>query len=245
MGIFQKWAEFKANRREKRIKANIELIRRDKVNKDERMAAIEFFCEFEEVETSIPALLKRFDFSADNGIVDTREKEKALAGVIGQGEKAVPLIKEHLKNTSRIAWPLKALDKLITESEVAKTLTDCLNFGEVSFDHAAVDKNYDLLCYLADYKLTGYSAKLAHFLDDHDERVRFAAAELLVLQEDDEVPSLLQKFTFDESEENRRLRQTILTAFSEKGWKLDQPQKVIDSSPSGFRISKEGNVSLA
>ena len=66
-----------------------------------------------------------------------------------------------------------------------------------------------------------------------------------MLQEDDEVPSLLQKFTFDESEENRRLRQTILTAFSEKGWKLDQPQKVIDSSPSGFRISKEGNVSLA
>ena len=53
MGIFQKWAEFKANRREKRIKANIELIRRDKVNKDERMAAIEFFCEFEEVETLI------------------------------------------------------------------------------------------------------------------------------------------------------------------------------------------------
>lgn len=209
------------------------------------MAAIDFFCDFNELETSIPALLKRFDFSADNGIVDTREKERALAGIIEHGNDAVPFIKEHLKKTSRIAWSLKALDKLISENEIAQVLTECLDFGDISFDHAAVDKNYDLLCYLADYKLSGLSTKLSHFLNDPDERVRFAAAELLVLQEDKEVPSLLEKFTSDESEENRRLRKTILTAFSEKGWKLGEPQKVIDSSPAGFRISKEGGVSLA
>lgn len=245
VGIFDKWKDYKETRRVKRIESNKNLIRRDKVAKEERAAAIEFFCDLSDSTIAVPALLKRFDFSADNGIVDTREKERALDGITSRGSEAVPLIIDHLKNSTRIAWPVKALSKLVEEKEVAETLHSCLDYGDVSFDQAKVDKNYDLLCYLADYKLHGLSEKLSHFLNVHDERVRYAAAELLVLQDDKEVPTLLEKFTYDESEENRRLKKTVFEAFSEKGWKLSNPEKGAETSPAGFRVSKEGLVSKA
>ena len=245
MGLMEKWNQFKENRRQKRITSNKNLIRRDKVNKDERLAAISFFCELDDLSLSVPILLSRFEFSADNGIVDTREKEKALEGITEKGEASITHIKDHLRRSTRIAWPLKALSNLVSEEEVIQTLKDCLDFNDVKFDQAKVDKNYDLLCYLADYRLENYAGHLAHFLDQHDERIRFAAAELLVAQNDGEVPHLLERFIYDISDENRRLRKTIFLAFSEKGWKLSDPKKNIEQPPRGFTISSNGIIAKA
>lgn len=242
MGIFDKWKKFQANRLEKAIASNAKLIRRDKVNKDERAAAIEFFCSLERPEIAVPVLLKRFDFSADNGIVDTRDKERALEGVIRFGQDGVPIIKEHMLGTTRTAWPLKALSKLVEESEVIEALLACLEYGDVSFDQAKIDKNYDLLCLLADYKFSGQATKLSHFLKDPDERVRYAVTELLVLQDDKEIPAMLEPFASDTSEENRRIRKTVLQAFADRSWTLKDAEKVSSTSPEGFRISKEGKV---
>lgn len=245
MGIFDKWNEFKENRRVGRIESSKKLIRRDKVNKDERAAAIEFFCDLEDHAIAVPTLLGRFEFSADNGIVDTREKERALDGVISRGQDAVPHIKEFLKTTSRIAWPIKALSKLTNDAEVISTLQNCLDYSDVSFDQAKIEKNYDLLCYLADYEFSGYSEKLNHFLGQHDERLRFAAAELMVQQNDDNVSSFLEKFAYDSSEENRRLRKTVLEAFTDKGWKLSEPKQFNEQPAPGFRVTGDGKVTKA
>ena len=81
-----------------------------------------------------------------------------------------------------------------TENQLIETLKSALEFADVRFDQAKVDKNYDLLCYLRDFQLEGFEERLSHFLGDVDERVRFAAAEVLIEQDSNKVSEYLEPF---------------------------------------------------
>lgn len=210
----------KSNRNEKRIGRNLNAIKNPKAIKEDRWGAIEYFEELGDAAAAVPALLQRFEFSLEHGINDTREKEACLDAIKGYGADALPLVREHLQTTNRIAWPIKTLKALGVESQVVDILKSSLDFGDVSFDQARVDKNYDILCYLVEYQIPGFTAKLAHFLNDPDERVRFACAEVMIEQDDSSVPGFLERFLPDTSSENTRIRQAVIEAFLKKGWEV-------------------------
>ena len=216
--LLGKIKDFFANQKERKIQKNLSIIANPKAIKEERSAALDFIGSFEDPAIAVPGLLKRFNYSLEHGINDTREKEKAMAGVLNQKEKALPFIVEHIAGTDRIAWPLKILYQVGSDEEVVEALKKSLRFDDVSFDQAAVDKNYDILCYLRDHKLPNYTDKLAHFLVDPDERVRFAAVEALIEQVDPKIPSLVEHFLLDETSENRRIRKSVVDAFVKFGW---------------------------
>lgn len=223
MGLLDKI--FGKGRDEKKIASSLAKIKNPKAIKEDRVTAIEYFKDFGDAHVAVPALLQRFEYSIEHGINDTREKESCMEGIVAYGAEALPHIKEHLLVTSRIAWPIKLLKALGEEGQVIEILKSALDFTDVSFDQAKVDKNYDILCYLRDYKLPGYTDKLAHFLNDPDERVRFAASEVLVEQDDPTVPHHLERFIGDESPDNTRIRKTTVEAFFRHGWQLQQPEK--------------------
>jgi hypothetical protein len=239
--MFGKLREFKEKRSQKKIAKYAKLIKNGKAIKDERRAALEYMKALDDMEVAVPSLLARYNYSLEHGINDTREKEVAMDGIVKYGEKAVPYLEEHLKNTTRIAWPIKILNKIAPEDLVVKTLREVLDPAANSFDQAAVDKNYDVLCYLRDYKLEGFLDTLKGFLANPDERVRFAAAEALIEQEYPEVPALLEGFLVDDTSENRRIRQAVVDAFLEKGWKVSNPAKFENGLVvEGVFVKKDG-----
>ena len=223
MGLVAKYKGWQESRKTKKIAKAEKLVKNAKAIKEDRWGAIEFLSDLGTPELSVKPLLQRFEYSLEHGINDTREKELAFKGITNCGEGAVPYLKEHLVSTSRIAWPIKVLKELSGDDVVVETLQSALNYGEVSFDQGAVEKNYDILCYLRDYKVPGSSEKLSHFLKDSDERVRFATVEVMIEQEDGVIPNLLEPFLSDHSTENRRIRQSILKAFIDNGWTLKAP----------------------
>lgn len=223
MGFFNKFKNYQKGRDEKKIERCVAVIKNSKAIKDDRTSAIDYFKNLEDAAVSVPSLLQRFDFSLEHGINDTREKESCMEGIVAFGPAAIPFVREHLLYTNRIAWPIKILKALGEEVEVTEILKAALNFGEVSFDQATVDKNFDILCYLIDYKVPDFEEKLAHFLNDHDERVRFACAELLIEQEGAKVAPVLERFLADESADNIRIRKSVVDAFVSKKWKLKDP----------------------
>ena len=212
------------NRKEKRNERALKTIRNSKAMKEDRWAAIEYFKDLEDVASAVPALLQRFEYSLEHGIIDTREKELAMEGIKKHNKASVPFILEHLKSTNRIAWPIKALNATGDQAEVITCLKAALNFGDNSFDRDIVDKNYDVLCYLRDYQLQEFSHEIAHFLRDADERVRFAAVEVLIEQDDKKIPEFLEEFLHDQSSENRRIRRVVIDAFAEKKWPVQKPE---------------------
>lgn len=240
VGLINKYKEFIKNRQKKNIARNLKLIQNPKAIKEDRFAAIHFFCDLEDIETAVSSLLKRFEYSLEHGINDTREKELAMQGIIDHGKGSLPCILKHLQQTTKIAWPLKVYQKLGTEQELIKALDSCLNYGDVSFDQKLIDKNYDILCYLRDYKLPDNGEKYFHFLDEHDERLRFAATEVLLDQENEEVYVQLEKYLLDDSAENIRLLQAIASKFVQLNRVIKNKEnfKVGPLAP-GFSVAKD------
>lgn len=243
MGLFNKYKDFQKGRDEKKIDRYVAVIKNSKAIKDDRTAAIEYFRYLKEPSISVPSLLQRFSYSLEHGINDTREKEACMESIIAFGPDAIPFVAEHLLHTNRIAWPIKILKALGKEIEVTEILKAALNFGDVAFDQAIVDKNFDILCYLIDYKLPDFEEKLSHFLDDHDERVRFGCAELMIEQDGAKVAPMLERFLADESPDNIRIRKSVVDAFVSKKWKLQNPSVFPEGRVVG-QIYVDGNACL-
>lgn len=243
MGLFDKFK--RGVRDEKKIAKSTAVIKNSKAIKEDRQSAIDWFADLGDAGAAVPALLQRFEYSLEHGINDTREKESAMEGILGYGQDALPVVREHLLVTSRIAWPIKVLKALGDESQVADILKSALDFGDVSFDQAKVDKNYDILCYLVEMKLPAFAGKLGHFLNDPDERVRFAATEVLIEQDEAEVPTLLERFLADDSADNTRLRKSVIEAYLKRGWTVKDVAKFPNGQVVGpLFVNEKGKLEV-
>lgn len=219
MGIFKQIIQWLGERRKAKY---CRAAKNPRAMKEDRWLALTALGEYDDPQFAVPALLARFEYNLDNGILDTREKEQAMKSLMRYDKEVVLAIaREHLRRTDHIAWTAKILLQLGGEKEVASALLACLDFGDdVAFDRAKVDKNYDILCHLHDFDVADLSRDIVHFLDDNDERVRFATAEILIKQKADYAPELLEKFISDDSAENTRLRQSVLAAFIANSWEI-------------------------
>ncbi len=226
VGIVQKFKAWRQSRHEGKVSRAAKTAKNPKAIREDRWAALEALCAMDEAAEAVPPLLQRFEFSLENGIGDAREKELAMGGITRFGDQAVPLVLEHLATTTRIAWPIKILKSLGNDALVVEGLKKALNFGETTFDQGQTDKNYDLLCHLVEHKLGSFAHDLRRFLKDPDERVRFAAAEVLIEQNDPTMVPMLEGFLTDQTVENIRIRQTVLRAFVERQWILTQPERI-------------------
>lgn len=240
MSIIKKFKDFRQKQREKKIARNLKVIKNPKAIREDRLAAIEFFVDQKDGHIAIPALLNRFEYSLEHGINDTKEKEMVMDGILKQKEVALPILVNHLKETTKIAWPIKIIQQLASPENFSGVLCETLDFSDVSFDQDKVDKNYDLLCYLRDFKLKE-PLKILHFLSVHDERVRFAAVEALINQDDPEIPKKLEIYLTDDSSENTRLHQSVVVAFLEKGWTLHDPGKLVNKGLGSHFYINENN----
>ncbi len=203
-------------------------MRNRKAIKEDRQGAIDFFADLEDAEKAVPVLLDRFEYSLDHGINDSREKESQHEGHHATRRKDAWSSKNRLRQTTKIAWPMKILESSgVDRNEIADALISCLDTKDVSFDQNAVDKNYDILCYLIDYEIGDRARLILPFLKDPDERVRFASLEVLLAQKPGltDLSSLLEHFLLDDSPENRRLRALVERCLYRK--KLEAPSTTI------------------
>lgn len=220
VGLIKKFKEFLEKRRKKTFEKNTKLIKNAKAMKDDRAAAIDYMASVEDSYVAIKALLQRFDYSLEHGINDSREKQKVMDIIIAFGDKAVTPVLEHLSSSPRIAWPVKIISSLMNEKELVQALNSALSFGDIDFDQEIVDKNYDILCYLRNYHLNDKGKQIFQYLEAHDERLRFAAVEVLLSQDDEENYVALEKFLLDNSPENIRIKQSVAKKFIESKRKL-------------------------
>ena len=166
-----------------------------------------------------------------------------MQGILEFGEQALPFVRRHLQESNRIAWPIKTLKGLGKEDQVVEVLKSALEFGDITFDQARVDKNYDILCYLLEYQIPDFANELLPFLDNPDERVRYACVELLIEQDNAAIPGYLERFLSDDNPDNIRLRQATIRAFQEKGWAVQNPAAFEGGHVSGnLYVNESGQL---
>ena len=241
--IIDRYKNFKKNSLEKRINSYQQLIRKNNVHKVERKAAIDFFCDFpQHPDKCTQALLKRFDFSDDNSIIDSREKQACLEGIISKGDQAIEVLKEHILNSFYIAWPFKALSALEDSIKVIEILNQALSPDGDQFDQKNTEKNYDILCHLLDFDQKFDFLKVSKFLNHHDEKLRLCAVEILVKHDDHPYEKRLENFIYDQSTENRRIHHVVINAYIENNWKLKDKDRYKNTRINGYDITEDGTI---
>ncbi|HYY51759.1 MAG TPA: HEAT repeat domain-containing protein, partial [Myxococcales bacterium] len=169
-------------------------------------------------EAAIDALLTRYTFRVDPGITDDDEKARVLALITQAGEVALGPVKRFISNREEISWPLRALEGLLPEAEVVKFLVEVAK--KVGGEYSRVpEKKVLLLHALSTHKSAEIAPVVLPFLDDMDDEVQIAAAEVIARQQDPAGrESLIQHFLKEHETSNARVREALAGVLADSGW---------------------------
>lgn len=191
------------------------------------------------------SLLSRFDMKLDHQMKDAGEKDQVFALCAAIGKPLVEPLEQWLKQCKNIAQPLSLLREVAGPERQLQMVLDLLGI-ERDKDDFKIGKKRALLVFLADERVQDPRVVplAAHFLNDFDETIRYAAAEVLFAQDVDDVrPTLLARLVH-EDEDSNRLRGRLAEVFAQRRWTLDEHADVLaQQAPQGYRVSDGRYVS--
>jgi len=209
---------------------------------ENRQGAIEELGELK-TEAAIDALLSRYTFRVDPGITDDDEKARVLALVTQAGEVALAPVKRFISSRDEISWPLRALEGLLPEAEVVKFLVEVAT--KIGGEYSRVpEKKVLLLHALSAHRSPEIAPAVLPFLDDMDDEVQIAAAEVIVKQQHPAGREpLIQHFLKAHEASNARVREALSGLLADSGWDVKgYTPKVEAALPQGYKLDSRGKV---
>lgn len=210
---------------------------------ENRQGAIEELGELRS-EPAIDALLLRYTFRVDPGITDDEEKARVLALIVQCGETSLGPVKKFILGRDEISWPLRALEQLLPEAEVVKFLVEVAH--KVGSEYSRVpEKKVLLLHALKEHQAPAeIIPAILSFLEDMEDEVQIAAAEVIVKQAD---PSgrepLIQHFLKAHEGSNARVREALAGLLADSGWDVKgYTPKVEAALPEAYKLDGKGKV---
>ena len=194
-------------------------------------------------EAAIDALLSRYTFRVDPGITDDDEKARVLALVTQAGDVALAPVKRFISSRDEISWPLRALEGLLPEAEVVKFLVEVAT--KIGGEYSRVpEKKVLLLHALSAHRSPDIAPAVLPLLDDMDDEVQIAAAEVIVKQQHPAGREpLIQHFLKAHEGSNARVREALSGLLADSGWDVKgYTPKVEAALPQGYKLDSRGKV---
>src|SRR5437870_2590401 len=209
---------------------------------ENRQGAIEELGEMK-TEAAVDALLMRFTIRIDPGITDDEEKARVRALIVQAGEAALPAVKRFILNRDEISWPLRALSDLLPEAEFVKFLIEVARKAAAEYSRVP-EKKVLLLHAFAQHKSPEISAAVLPFLEDMDDEVQIAAAEVIAKQQDTAGREpLIQHFLKAHEGSNARVRESLAGILADSGWDVKgYTPKVEAALPQGYKLDSRGKL---
>jgi HEAT repeat protein len=185
---------------------------------------------------SAAALLKRFDWLMDPTILDSEEKEAALAGIVRSGPEAIEPIRAYCRKSESLTWALKALAKIVPAERLADELLALLDQFDTEYIRNPQPK-IQLIHELSHHPTEEVRIAVEPFLNDASEPVRFTAATaLLELNMPASVTSLVAAL---ETEEALRIKNRIAQGLVERKWPVpdDMLTTCKQALPQDFKLT--------
>jgi len=209
---------------------------------ENRQGAIEELGELK-TEEAVDALLMRYTIRVDPGITDDEEKARVLALIVQTGQTALPAVKRFILGRDEISWPLRALSDLLPEAEVVKFLVEVAR--KVGSEYSRVpEKKVLVLHALSNRRSPEIAPAVLPFLEDMDDEVQIAAAEVVVKQQDPAGREpLIQHFLKAHESSNARVREALSGLLADSGWDVKgYTPKVEAALPAGYKLDSKGKV---
>jgi hypothetical protein len=230
MGLFDFWMS-----EDQRIARQQRLLTDRNQQAEDREKAARWLAE-QKSPKAIVALLTRFDMALENGLKDQGEKEFTLDLLKGLGEPVVRPLDRHLEKCRQVALPLRLYVELRGEQAAVEKLFEVLEH-ERQKDDFRTEKKLDVLVWLAERRHAKAIEIAAPFLEDFDEGVRYAAAEVIANQQDESGREPLDRALCNPSEDSNRLRVRLAEIFAQRRWGVSDPARL----PAGYSL-RDGRV---
>ncbi len=172
-------------------------------------------------DEALVALLKRFSFAYDKTIEDEQEKQWLYETLVAKGPSVLPALSAYMKTASSVAYPLRVLEKVATVPDAIAAIDALLADEEPGYTRDPTRRT-QIIDWLADYTEADDDdivSRVAPYVADHDENVKFSAIEALGLRTTDDAAEPLIERLLDDSEESKRLKLRIAEILADK--KLD------------------------
>ncbi len=194
-------------------------------------------------EAAVEALLMRYTFRVDPGITDDEEKARVLALITQAGDVALGPVKRFISSRDEISWPLRALEGLLPAADVVKFLVEVAR--KIGGEYSRVpEKKVLLLHALSAHKSSEIAPAVLPFLDDMDDEVQIAAAEVIARQQDPVGREpLIQHFLKAHEGSNARVREALAGLLADSGWDVKgYTPKVEAALPQGYKLDSRGKL---
>lgn len=182
------------------------------------------------------SLMTRFEMKLEHQMNDRDEREFVYDLLVRHGDAIERPLRRHMKKALRIAMPLKLWMQVKGEEAAIELVYEMLQ-DELDRDDFKPQKKIDLLVWLTDRPHSKAIEQVTPFLKDFDEGVRYAAAEVILAQNDDSGRPLLEAPLVDPQEESNRLKVRLCEAFISRRWTLEQPDQVLPNLPDSHTIT--------
>jgi hypothetical protein len=183
---------------------------------------------------ALVGLLTRFDMNLENQLKDKGEKDFVYALVAAIGEGALRPLERTLERCRQIALPLRMYVEIKGEEAAILKVFDLVE-RERAKEDLNPRKRVDLLVWLSERRHPGAIAAARPMLEDFDEQVRYAAAEVIVAQQDEAGREALARVMLNPDEESNRLRVRLAGIFADRGWQVEA-EDAAERLPGGFTL---------
>jgi hypothetical protein len=166
-----------------------------------------------------------------------------LALVVQTGATALPPDKRFILTRDEISWPLRALSQLLPEAEVVGFLVEVAR--KVSGEYSRVPEKKVLLLHgLSAHQSPDITPAILPFLEDMDDEVQIAAAEVIAKQQDPAGREpLIQHFLKAHEGSNARVREALSGILADSQWDVKgYTPKVEAALPAGYKLDSKGKV---
>lgn len=229
MGIFDVFLS-----EESRIQKNQRTLTNRDVQAEDREGAARWLAD-NRTPKALVALLTRFDMNLENQLKDKAEKDLVYALLLDLGDATVRPLERHLTMCKQIAHPIRMYVEMRGEQAATEKVFEILEH-ERNKDDFKPQKKVDMLVWLAERRHPGAIAAAIPMLEDFDEGVRYAAAEVILAQQDDAGRQPLEQVLKNAQEDSNRLRMRLAGVFATRRWPVDEPEVVGKYLPGGFTV---------
>ncbi len=217
----------------------------------DRWAALEKLRE-EGSEEALYALFKRFSFASTKLSEDEAEKEWVVQTLIAKMDMALAPMRRYLKNANAISYPLRVMENVARGEKALEIIDEVIEDNEPGYSRDPT-KKIDLINFLAEWSGSDDDAvvsRVAPYLEDHDDNVRYAAAECIALRPIEAAAQPLVNALTNEDEESGRLKVRIAEIITENKMELGDRKKAVSVLLSNnelpdFRMQKNKLVRKA
>lgn len=226
---------------EKKIAKNVRRLTNRDSQPEDREASANWLAD-EGSPQAIMGLLSRFDMKLDHQLKDQGEKEHVFDLLHGLGEKSVEPARAWLRQCRAVARPLALLGHIRGEEAAIEAAFEILAIEAEHGNDFKPQKKKAVLIWLAERRHDGAVEAARPFLDDFDEGVRYAAAEVLIGQNDPETAADLVGMLTNPEEDSNRLKVRVCEVLMQRRWPVgDAAEELVQALPDGFTV-RDGRI---